>query len=55
MEEVEYSMSFRIPKIEALEQCPNLTVSTFLNILLEIGFAQKLDNKNRRFGRKLET
>lgn len=30
MEEIEYSMIYRIPKIENLEKCTKLTVSTFV-------------------------
>jgi len=39
MDEIEYSMSFRIPKIEGLEKCENLVVSKKkLNLTLTYSF-----------------
>ena len=33
-ESLEFAMSYRIPKIEGLEQCTNLTVSPLKNVVL---------------------
>lgn len=40
-EEVEFSMSFRIPRIENLEKCLNLKVSNRHSNLIETRSAQK--------------
>jgi hypothetical protein len=44
-EEIEYSMIYRIPKIEALENCTKLKVNIILifMIVLEIGFKKELN------------
>ena len=55
MEDIEYSMSYRIPKIEALEKCVNLVVRKPTANFLETRIAQKSDNKNRRLGKQLQT
>jgi hypothetical protein len=45
-EEIEYSMIFRIPKIEALEQCTVLKVSLPYITILDLGPSKEFDQEN---------
>ena len=45
MEEIEYAMVYRIPKIENLEQCVNLRVRWSVTSL-EAGIEKELDQEN---------
>ena len=50
-ESIEFAMTFRIPKIQGLENCVNMKVSATLNTLIFCSFlvpwiAQKLDQKD---------
>jgi hypothetical protein len=47
--EIEYSMIFRIPKIEGLEQCTVLKVSfsyTYNYTILDLGPSKEFDQEN---------
>jgi len=45
-EEIEYSMIFRIPRIEALEQCTVLKVSLPCITILDLGPSKEFDQEN---------